>query len=1000
MKMKMARLLTLTLAILMLMSSSVFASTQAEEGPSTSPQAAEPSHIEGLIFDPAKSNSVQLQKKLDNIPATFEMRAKFAVNPNHRQILFGNFRSGASTSFGIELTVNNQLRYFELINGNVIDKSTVGKSVTTGEWTHLAVIRDAANKRITFIQDGAVIDTFENLDLPEQVQLVNLHGIGADTRDQHHIRAEVSEVRLWNDVRTLDEIKDNASVGIKGDEEGLKHAWTLDSSVENGLNVVHDKAGKNNGTAIGFQKEVEIETPYVSEFTGSGIDFSDGQLEIAAKERLSAAPRTVEAWVNVPANTPSEKRVGVILGNYFDHYYRDIARFNFEVTTNGKPRIYWKSHADYELSYTANVNVNVGDWVHVAMALDDTDNTATTYINGKKINEAYMTSPIPTSIPVSELKIGSDYRGYAEDGKPLMTFNGQIADVRVWSTVRTDEEIKANYNVSLQGNETGLMGNWKLNNGSHDVYPDTSVNQNDGLVYDDETENWLEPEFAQGDYTIAVLPDTQYFVEHHPAAFKNYMTWMKDHADDMNIKLAIGVGDIVNNPGSTAEWNTASEGMSILDGTLPYVFVPGNHDYNNQTGRITTNFNKYFPYSKYSQASTFGGAYVEGKMDNTYHYFDINGMKYMIIALEYGPDDSVLAWANELAAENPDKRIIVTTHAYMYHTGEQISLEHMDDPGSYMPGGNNGDDMWNEFVSKHENIVLVLSGHIGYPDLIVREDIGVNGNAVKQVLTDAQFMAYDLGMVMLMTFKEGSDDVEVNWYSVTKDKLFRAKNQFSMELNLTGDENSNPNPDQMLLAAADQTVSKGSTFTVPVTVDRASKLVGIEGLINFNKDLLALEKFEFAAFKETSAHNTAVPGKVSFAGVSNTAVGTDENTVIANIVFRAKADIVNNEKATISFANVQAVTENAAGDPEHTPIGTKDASITITSFTLGDVNGDHKLDILDATEILKLIVAAPNEENEAKLAAADVNGDNVVDTADVLSLLQMIADRIAAPVNP
>lgn len=40
---------------------------------------------------------------------------------------------------------------------------------------------------------------------------------------------------------------------------------------------------------------------------------------------------------------------------------------------------------------------------------------------------------------------------------------------------------------------------------------------------------------------------------------------------------------------------------------------------------------------------------------------------------------------------------------------------------------NDGDDMWEKLVSQHKNICLVLSGHIGYPDLVTRYDTGANG---------------------------------------------------------------------------------------------------------------------------------------------------------------------------------------------------------------------------------------------------------------------------------
>lgn len=785
-------LIIFALAVILLVHSSVFTFVQAQEEELSS-QDTESNNTKGLIFDPAKQNSVQLNEVVDHIPSTFEMMVKFAKDPNHRQILFGNYRGGASSQFSLELTADNQFRYYEYANSKLIDKRTSGQQITTGEWTHLAVTRDVANKKVTVIQDGEVIATFENLELAEDVPLVNLHSIGTDTRNQYHIRAQVSEVRLWNDVRTLDEIKEHANTEISGDEEDLMHAWTLDPSALKGvINVIHDKAGKINATPHGFKRT------YVSEFKGTGPNFADGELEIGLEERLSHAPRTVEAWVNVPADTPNNQRVGVILGNYDNVSYSDISRFNFEIYSNGNPRIYWNVNKDETISYVAeNVNVNVGDWVHIAMVLDDADGKASTYINGEKVNEEVIPYPIPTDITYRELKIGSDYRRNNETGTPQMTFNGQIADVRVWSTVRTDKEIKANYNASLVGNVTGLIGNWKLDEEKNGLYRDSSKNKNDGLIYNEVTTNWLDPEFSKRDYTIAVLPDSQYLVESHPETFMQYTKWLKDHADDLNIKLAIHVGDLVNNPNSIAQWETVSKGMSDLNGVIPYVFSPGNHDEvlnREQLTRDTTNFNKYFPYNKYSQASTFGGAYAEGKMDNTYHYFNMNGIEYMVLALEFAPNDDVLAWANTIAAENPDKRIIVSTHSYMYHNGEQIAKNHIHYPSSYMADANNGDDMWNEFVSKHENIILVLSGHIGYHDLVVREDIGVHGNPVKQVLADAQYMQRDLGMVMLMTFKNGkSNKVDVNWYSVTKDKFYRTNNQFEMELNVYPKKNPQTN---------------------------------------------------------------------------------------------------------------------------------------------------------------------------------------------------------------
>ncbi|GBG07684.1 hypothetical protein PAT3040_02240 [Paenibacillus agaridevorans] len=1219
--------MALTLAVVILLQGFGATSAQAQAEDTVPAAAASAAgEREGLLFDPAEQNSVKLEGLLANVPATFEMYAKFAVNPNQRQILFGNYNANAASNFNIELKADNQFRYYELSNGKLIDKSTQGLSITTGQWTHLAVLRDPANRKVTLVQDGTVVATFENLDLPEKVELQNVHGIGTDTRNQMHVRAEIAEVRLWNDVRSLDELKDNAESVLTGKEEGLMHAWTLDKSLLlPGANVVYDKVGKLNGIPFGFEMAYEIEMPYESEFTGSGADFSNGELELKTEENLSAPPRSFEAWVNVPANTPAGQSASVVIGNNESYYYSDVSRLSFEIGANGKPRLYWRAHKSHEINYVVNAKVNVGDWVHVAIVLDDEAKSASAYINGRKIDEKALNVPIPTVLPARELKIGSDYMGYAADGKPQMNFKGQIADVRVWSTARTAEQIQAGYKAFLQGQESGLLGNWKLDQATNGAYPDLSLHGNDAQPYDNAAYNWLEPEFADGDYKIAVIPDTQYMARQHPNAMKAYFNWLKDNADDLNIKLAISVGDIVDTPSSEAEWAVAAESYSYLDGVIPYVVLPGNHDVvlnNTNLTRNYTNYNKYFPYNKYSDDATFGGAFVEGKMENTYHFFEIGDVEYMVLAMEFAPNDAVLAWANEVVAAHPDKRVIMSTHSYMYHNGEQIGPSHIDYPSAYIRDANNGDDMWNEFVSKHDNIVLVLSGHIGYPDLVIREDLNNYGSSVKQALVDAQFMEpRDLGMVMLMSIKEGSNDVGVNWYSVKNDKLFREKNQFSMELNLYPEPHSfeqlaaklaeaeqfvasiestpglslpkmsefkaqiaaakaltssddkavihqahvdltrmlvdnkasivytflpktsftieaynsydvesddlpqyvldgdystiwhtswhDPIPDlphwitidmkesfklsgiqrtsrpnltalefpkefelyasddladlsdpaylgneanrasgtfgktatgntyqdfavldkpvqgryvklvvtstygtgkftfmseidftgeavedeTIRLFADDRTVNKGSVFTVPVTVEQASKMVGLEGIMSFDSSLLTFESFDFAGFSATGAVNSATPGKISFVGVSGDALGTDEATIIANVTFRAKADLVGNATATISFANVRGVTTDVAGESAYVPVQTDDAAITIVSQNPGDLNGDDNSDLLDARAILKLIVSGGG--SEAVLAKADINRDGTVDTNDVLMLLQMIADKLA-----
>ena len=70
-------------------------------------------------------------------------------------------------------------------------------------------------------------------------------------------------------------------------------------------------------------------------------------------------------------------------------------------------------------------------------------------------------------------------------GKIDNFFSGQIAEVRIWKTARTAEDIKNNMYLPLTAKEIGLVGYWRLGGISEGKVIDFSVNGNDGIVYGD-----------------------------------------------------------------------------------------------------------------------------------------------------------------------------------------------------------------------------------------------------------------------------------------------------------------------------------------------------------------------------------------------------------------------------------------------------------------------------------------------------------------------------------
>jgi hypothetical protein len=233
-------------------------------------------------------------------------------------------------------------------------------------------------------------------------------------------------------------------------------------------------------------------------------------------------------------------------------------------------------------------------------------------------------------------------------------------------------------------------------------------------------------------------------------------------------------GDITNN-NSEQQWEVADKALSALDGVVPYCLVPGNHD----TGgaRETTLLDEHFPPSRFEGKPWYGGRFEENTIKNAYYTFEAAGMKFLVVCLEFEPRDEVLEWANKVVAEHEDSKAIVVTHCYMNCDDTRIGRE---------PGGNAGEDMWAKFVSKHENIVLVLSGHVCGDGAGRLTSEGEHGNKVHQLLADYQWMENGgNGWLRVMTFVPDENKVVVTTYSPLLDSYMEDdQNAFELELKM------------------------------------------------------------------------------------------------------------------------------------------------------------------------------------------------------------------------
>lgn len=117
-------------------------------------------------------------------------------------------------------------------------------------------------------------------------------------------------------------------------------------------------------------------------------------------------------------------------------------------------------------------SISLNSWQHFAVSLDASGNV-TILKNGFVVGTG--TISLPTVINRVNNYIGRSNWSFDD------YFEGEIDEVRVWNTGRTESEIQSSMNISLTGNEPNLIAYWNFDDGTA---TDLSPNNYDGTLMD------------------------------------------------------------------------------------------------------------------------------------------------------------------------------------------------------------------------------------------------------------------------------------------------------------------------------------------------------------------------------------------------------------------------------------------------------------------------------------------------------------------------------------
>ncbi|MFY7885984.1 MAG: LamG domain-containing protein, partial [Dolichospermum sp.] len=151
---------------------------------------------------------------------------------------------------------------------------------------------------------------------------------------------------------------------------------------------------------------------------------------------------TIESWVNINTATAL---AGIV------SKYHTVGANGYIVRLTGTSPF---RGIDFDGLSTANNVLETGKWYHIAAVKNGA--TRTLYVNG--VAQTISGAGYTVTANTDPIKIGSDYNA--------RYFNGDIDEVRIWNTARTQAEIQANMFDTIVGLPSGLVAYYNFDNGT------------------------------------------------------------------------------------------------------------------------------------------------------------------------------------------------------------------------------------------------------------------------------------------------------------------------------------------------------------------------------------------------------------------------------------------------------------------------------------------------------------------------------------------------------
>ena len=341
----------------------------------------------------------------------------------------------------------------------------------TNQWHHIAAVSTADNAYIYF--DG-ILKATRGSALSYTGTAPVVMGRQGELNAEY-LGGKIDEIRIWNDVRTETEIRQNIYRELT-DPSGEANLVAYYKLNETSGTTADDAKGSNNGTLHNMDNS-DWQTSPAMYGPKNCLDFDGNNDYVDCGDiNLSGSTITMDCWINADNfNNPGEGCINLIgtegNGSAFMRLGdggNNMNKVQFVLEIGGQKKLW------------ANTGLLANTWYHIT-AVYNAATGMSIYINGMLDANNTQTGNFSSN---DNFLIGSNTNGNR-------AFDGKIDEVRIWSDVRTEAEIREYMCKSLTGNESGLVAYYNFDNTSGTVLQDFSGNGYNGALQNMDNSDWV-----------------------------------------------------------------------------------------------------------------------------------------------------------------------------------------------------------------------------------------------------------------------------------------------------------------------------------------------------------------------------------------------------------------------------------------------------------------------------------------------------------------------------